>query len=32
MRRRRWLLENAEAITEYNDLVAKWGTFSGRRR
>lgn len=26
--RRKWLRENKDAITQYNDLVAKWGTFS----
>jgi antitoxin CcdA len=31
-RRERWKQENAEAIAEYNDLVAEHGVFSEGRR
>ncbi len=31
-RREQWKLENAEAIAEYNDLIAEHGTFSEGQR
>jgi hypothetical protein len=31
IRREKWLRENADAIAEYNALVARMGTFTSRR-